>query len=162
MLWKKEGRDGGFITLGAIWPCRDGAPLNIILASSGNDPPRMLSCLKTSQCFFTMLLICLCWVEKDVIIAHLNFSSGSFFGFTSSKVFLSIFMALWISKSRLALSYPLSINFCLRTPACVINNSVSVQFLRSLRNWLRGTALNQDLWWQLVVGIKPLRSVGLK
>lgn len=42
------------------------------------------------------------------------------------------------------------------------NLGCQYNFRRKRNNWLCGTELNHDLWWQLSVGINPLQSVGLK
>lgn len=80
----------------------------------------------------------------------------------NSSDLLSVSMACCISKSIVVESYPLSKNFCFRDDAWIWKVSILVQFLLSLNSWLRGTDLSQDLWWQLSMGMKLLRTVGLK
>lgn len=92
------------------------------------------------------------WPFKIIIALTLWFISQQ--RSSVSTVMRSLLTSAWL--------YPLSRNLSLRMLAWDLKVEMSVQFLRKRRNWLLGTKLSHDLWWQLSVGINPFLSVALK
>lgn len=94
-------------------------------------------------------------------IIHHQWKSFTF-GLVISRLSLFFSDAKKKAASRSPAAYLLSRNRFLRTEAWNTKSLWFVQFRLSLRIWLLGTDSSQTLWWQLLMSIKPLRSVSLK
>lgn len=123
-----------------IWR-RNSPKCNLSIACSCIKGRNTLLLVTTFQCLFSIVLISLCCICG---------------GRSDNKEPLSIFKTSWYYENTDVGSYPLSINLLVKVEACSLMISVSVQFLWSLINWLCGTALSHDWWWQLSTGIEKI------
>lgn len=152
-LWKKQGLVGGSKMLGVTCNLKGGAPLKMTGGWSGRTGPKIASFLSTPPVLTNNSLNIpklgreRCKKGKvEVLISISNLGGQKFVSISGLTVFNC-------SLDLSTIIPPTSKNLALRISASCRKSLSLVQFLLSLRNWLLGTDLSHDGWWQLVTSI---------
>lgn len=123
------------------------------LGCSGRIGPNTVSSLIKCQCLLINFLTKKCWLEKPVTNGQAkSFRLSTFTCLLVKNWLLSSCLTFRTFCSRSITKYPFSPNLLVKTLACSLKSSTSVQLRHKRMYWLFGTELRHKWWWQLSQG----------